>query len=143
MLLGRDQEPFAAIIPKALVGKEPVFQSKLAASSVQDYEQNITRFIVVQKTPENYLPDVTLNKTSMFIEFREDRHSMLFELLREFHVFGINLCRLESRPLKNTPWRYRFFIDLINNHRVASCLEELQKQDIGYKIFGSFNSITG
>ncbi len=142
LFLEREQEPVAAIIPKALATRESTFEKKLIAKNVQDYQQNITRFVVIQKTPENYCPDYTRNKTSLFIEFREDRHSLLFELLREFHVFGINLCRLESRPMKNMPWRYRFFIDLINNHRVATCLDELQKQDIGYKVFGSYDRIT-
>jgi len=142
LFLEREGEPVAAIIPKALVAREKAFQEKLVAGNVQDYEQNITRFVVIRKTPPHYKPDFTHYKTSLFIEFKEDRHSLLFELLREFHVFGINLCRLESRPLKNTPWRYRFFIDLINNHRVGTCMEELKKQDIGYKIFGSYDSIT-
>lgn len=142
LFLEREDEPVAAIIPKVLASRNAAFSNKLLASNVQDYEQNITRFVVIRKTPVDYQPDYTRKKTSLFIEFKEDRHSLLFELLREFHVFGINLCRLESRPLKNTPWRYRFFIDLINNHRVASCMEELQKQDIGYKVFGSYDSIT-
>lgn len=142
LFMEREQEPVAAIIPKALTEKNDTFRKKVISNHVEDYKQNITRFVVIRKTPADYKPDFTRNKTSLFIEFKEDRHSLLFELLREFHVFGINLCRLESRPLKNTPWRYRFFIDLINNHRVATCLEELQKQDIGYKVFGSFDSIT-
>ncbi|MBU2645707.1 hypothetical protein KKI24_13445 [bacterium] len=142
LFLERDQEPVAAIIPKALVSSERVFESKLIASGVQDYEQNITRFVVIKKKPENFQPDFSRYKTSLFIEFKEDRHSLLFELLREFHVFGINLCRLESRPLKNTPWRYRFFIDLINNHRVKTCLKELQKLDIGHRVFGSYDRIS-
>lgn len=141
LFLEREREPVAAIIPKALVARDDAFRAKLIADNVQDYAQNITRFVVIRKTPENYEPDFSRNKTSLFIEFREDRHSLLFELLREFHVFGINLCRLESRPLKDSPWRYRFFIDLINNHRVSTCLEELQKLDIGYKVFGSFDRI--
>jgi prephenate dehydratase len=141
LFLEREQEPVAAVIPKALVARENAFEEKLVATNVQDCKQNITRFVVIRKTPVDYKPDFSKNKTSLFIEFKEDRHSLLFELLREFHVFGINLCRLESRPLKNAPWYYRFFIDLINNHRVASCLEELQKQDISYKVFGSFDRI--
>ncbi|MBT3225899.1 MAG: hypothetical protein HN580_13445 [Deltaproteobacteria bacterium] len=142
LFLERDQEPVAAIIPKALVAKESVFKQKLVANDVQDYAQNITRFVVVQKTPKNYEPDFARYKTSLVLEFKEDRHSLLFELLREFHVFGVNLCRLESRPMKNNPWSYRFFIDLINNHRVKTCLQELQNQDIGFQIFGSFDRIS-
>ena len=142
LFLERDQEHVAAIIPKALVATKNAFKEKLIASDVQDWLQNITRFVVIRKTPENYEPDFSKYKTSLLLEFKEDRHSLLFELLREFHVFGINLCRLESRPMKDNPWSYRFFIDLINNHRVKTCLQELQNLDIGFQIFGSFDRIS-
>ncbi len=141
LFLERPDEPVAAIIPKVLAENDPVFKAKEAASNIQDYAQNMTRFVVIIKKPDDFTPDFTKNKTSLRIEFKEDRHSLLFELLREFHVFGINLCRLESRPLKETPWRYSFFIDLINNHRVETCLQELGKQDIGFKLFGSYDSL--
>lgn len=142
LLLERPSEPVAAIIPKPIASENERFQEKLVAENIQDYEQNITRFVVIQKKPDDYQPDFSKRKTSLVIEFKEDRHSLLFELLREFHVFGINLCRLESRPIKNTPWRYMFFIDLYNNHRVVTCMDELKKQDIGFKIFGSYNRIS-
>jgi len=141
MFLDRPNEPVAAIIPKPLADKKEIFTQKTIATNVQDYQQNVTRFVVIQKKPDDYQPDFTKNKTSMCIELKEDKHSLLFELLREFHVFNINLCRLESRPIKNALWRYRFFIDLINNHRVETCLQQLKKQDIEFKIFGSYSPI--
>lgn len=141
LFLERPDEPVSAIIPKVLAKNDPRFANKIEAQDIQDYEQNMTRFVVIIKKPKDYQPDFTHKKTSLCIEFKEDRHSLLFELLREFHVFGINLCRLESRPIKNTPWNYRFFIDMFNNHRVATCMEELRNQNIGFKIFGSFNPI--
>jgi len=141
LFLQRPGEPVAAIIPRQLSETRPEFKAKRMADDVQDYRQNITRFVVIRKKPVAYQPDFSRYKTSLLIEFREDRHSLLFELLREFHVFGINLCRLESRPVKDTPWRYRFFIDLINNHRVETCMAELLKQDIGFKIFGSYDRL--
>jgi chorismate mutase / prephenate dehydratase len=139
--LERPTEPVAAIIPKPLAQRYSELRRYVVAEDVQDYRQNITRFVVLRRKPVDYRPDFSRQKTSLLIEFREDRHSLLFELLREFHVFGINLCRLESRPIKNTPWRYRFFIDLINNHRVDACMAELEKQDIGFKIFGSYDRL--
>ncbi len=141
LFLERPGEPVAAIIPKVLAENDARFRDKLAAENIQDYQQNMTRFVVIMKKPDNYKPDFTKKKTSLCIEFKEDRHSLLFELLREFHVFGINLCRLESRPIKNTPWNYRFFIDMFNNHRVETCMQELTNQNIGFKLFGSFDPI--
>lgn len=141
IFLDRPDEPVAAIIPKPIADKKEIFKQKTIASGVQDYQQNVTRFVVIQKRPDDYQPDFIKNKTSMCIELKEDKHSLLFELLREFHVFNINLCRLESRPIKNALWRYRFFIDLINNHRVETCLRQLKSQDIEFKIFGSYSPI--
>jgi len=141
LFLERQNEPVAAIIPKPLADKEAPFNQIVAADNIQDYENNLTRFVVIDKKPENYDPDFSKQKTSLCIELKEDRHSLLFELLREFHVYEINLCRLESRPAKDTPWRYMFFIDLINNHRVEKCMEELRRQNIGVKIFGSYDAI--
>ena len=141
LFLERPGEPVSAIIPKVLAENDERFKDKLAAENIQDYQQNQTRFVVILKKPDDYKPDFTKKKTSLCIEFKEDRHSLLFELLREFHVFGINLCRLESRPIKNTPWNYRFFIDMFNNHRMEACMEELRNQNIGFKLFGSFDPI--
>lgn len=141
LFLERPGEPVGAIVPKVLAEKDERFKNRIVGDNIQDYQKNMTRFVVIQKRPEDYKPDFTKKKMSLCIEFREDRHSLLFELLREFHVFGINLCRLESRPIKNTPWNYRFFIDLFNNHRVDACMEELRNQNIGFKLFGSFDPI--
>ncbi|MBU3917277.1 prephenate dehydratase [bacterium] len=142
LFLSRLSEPVAAIIPKVVAEQKSEFRDKIAAENIQDYEHNMTRFVVIRKRPVNFKPDFTKYKTSICIEFKEDKHSLLFELLREFHVFGINLCRLESRPMKNNPWTYKFYIDLINNHRVEACFQELKNLDIGFKIFGSYDQLS-
>lgn len=134
-------QPVAAIIPLEPAKKRDDFKPYLVAEDVQDYKQNITRFFVVQNKPEGYQPDFTKQKTSIFISFDEDRHSLLFELLREFHVFGVNLCRLESRPSKDNLWAYSFFIDFHNNHRVEACLATFKDLNINYKVFGSYNTL--
>lgn len=134
-------KPVAAIIPLEPAKKRDDFKPYVVAEDVQDYKQNITRFFVVQNKPEGYQPDFTKRKSSIFISFDEDRHSLLFELLREFHVFGVNLCRLESRPSKDNPWTYSFFIDFYNNHRVEACLSTFKSLDISYKLFGSYDTL--
>ena len=135
----RSHEPVAAIIPLPAAHSDAYLKEKIVSNDTQDYKQNMTRFLVLEKKPKGYQPDFTKKKTAMYVLFDEDRHSLLFELLREFHVFSINLCRLESRPQKNKPWHYCFFIDFFNNHRVATCLEALDELNIHYKIFGSYD----
>lgn len=139
--LDNPDKPVAAIIPLEPAKQRDDFKSYVVAEDIQDYQQNITRFFVIQNKPEDYRPDFTKRKSSIFISFDEDRHSLLFELLREFHVFGINLCRLESRPSKDNPWTYSFFMDFYNNHRVKACLATLENLEINYKLFGSYDTL--
>ncbi len=142
MFLDRPTEPVAAIVPYPVARTNPLYRKKIVADDTQDYRENLTRFIVLQKKPADYSPDFTRKKTALYVAFTEDRHSLLFELLCEFHVYKINLCRLESRPHKEIAWSYSFFIDFHNNHRVGTCLSALQKLNIEYKLFGSYDIIS-
>ncbi|MCP4294645.1 MAG: hypothetical protein GY786_03470 [Proteobacteria bacterium] len=142
ILIERSEHPVAAIIPKPAARNNERYHGKIIIDDIQDYDPNITRFVIVQKKPENHFHDFTKEKTSVFVEAHEDRHSILFEILREFHVYGINICRLESRPSKNTPWSYGFFIDFYNNHRSATCLTDIQNLGISCEILGVYNFIS-
>ncbi|MDT8446272.1 MAG: prephenate dehydratase domain-containing protein [bacterium] len=132
----------AAVIPKVVANQDERFEGLILAEQIEDYQNNSTRFAVVKRIPVPYQPDFKRKKTSLVVETHEDRHSLLFELLREFHVFSINLCRLESRPSKAHAWQYRFFIDFYNNHRTAACLEALSGAGIHYKLLGTYSSLT-
>jgi len=138
---GQD-EKVAAVMPLVVAQKDEILQGEIVAEGIEDYQNNCTRFLVVRKPEEGYQPDFGRQKTSLVIESHEDRHSLLFEILREFHVFGLNLCRLESRPSKVHRWQYRFFIDFINNHRTEPCLAALAELGISYKVLGSYDSLT-
>ena len=122
--------------------QDPALSSKILEEKIEDYLNNSTRFAVIKVQEPTDQPDFTKHKTSLLIESHEDRHGLLFEILREFHVFGLNLCRLESRPSKIHPWQYRFFIDFYNNHRSATCLEALKSQKIDFKVLGTYSSLT-
>jgi len=132
----------AAIVPRIRAQQDPALSSKILEEKIEDYLNNSTRFAVIKVQEPTDQPDFTKHKTSLLIESHEDRHGLLFEILREFHVFGLNLCRLESRPSKIHPWQYRFFIDFYNNHRSATCLEALKSQKIDFKVLGTYSSLT-
>lgn len=132
----------AAVVPKVVANQDERFEGLIQAENIEDYANNSTRFVVVKKRPLDYSPDFKRKKTSIVVELHEDRHSLLFELLREFHVYSINLCRLESRPSKVHAWQYRFFIDFYNTHRTDACLEALRSQGIAFKLLGAYSSLT-
>ena len=54
---------------------------------------------------------------------------------------GINLLKIESRPVHGSPWQYRFYLDLQaarGNKDVEAALEELEKQVVDLRILGSY-----
>ncbi len=141
LFLSEKHTPVAGIVPLQRAQADPQLAPLIQAKNVQDVPHNQTRFLVIRKKPAVYTPDFSKEKTSIYIELHEDRHSLLFDLLGEFHVFSINLCRLESRPSKIKSWQYGFFIDFYNNNRTGACLESLRKLKIDFQILGSFNPL--
>jgi prephenate dehydratase len=96
----------AAAIASARAGE--VFGLVSLAASVQDFDDNITRFLVVGRTP---IGSVVPDKTSIVFSLPNEPGS-LFKALSVFALRGIDLTKLESRPIPGRPWEYLFYVDL-------------------------------
>src|SRR3954470_6796338 len=96
----------AGAIASARAGE--VFGLTSLAASVQDFDDNITRFLVIGRTP---LQDVVADKTSIVFSLPNEAGS-LFKALSVFALRGIDLTKLESRPIPGRPWEYLFYVDL-------------------------------
>ena len=109
----------------------------IIASHVQDSSQNRTRFLVVG----NQDPKPSGKDKTSLVFYVSNQSGALLEALSAFRDFDINLTMIESRPTKETPWEYVFFIDLQghtsenNVQKALMCLEEHSK---GVKILGSY-----
>ena len=77
-------------------------------SSVQDMDNNFTRFICISKTLEIY-PGA--DRTSLMAVLPHEPGS-LYKLLSRFYALGLNLNKLESRPLPNRNFEFMFYFDL-------------------------------
>ena len=133
-----DKKALAAIVPASFADSYPEWK---VASGIQDYHNNTTRFLVVRPRRENEQHDFSRKKTSLFVEFQEDRSGLLYELLSVFNLFQINLCRLESRPAKDTPWAYVFYVDFYNTEHTKACLDAMQVTKFNYKVIGSYDLV--
>ena len=107
--------------------------------NIQTHRRNITRFLVFarrDRVPEG----LKMRKTSLAFSTGH-RPGALLSCLRRFADHGINLTRLESRPIPENPFEYVFYVDLLGglkDPRVARALRELEKDAHHVKIIGSY-----
>lgn len=99
------------------------------AHSIEDNPGAVTRFIVVARPGE--LPERTgADKTTLMVYMHQDHPGALLEILQQFAVRGVNLCRIESRPTKTLLGSYCFAIDAeghLADRRLAEALGGLHR----------------
>jgi arogenate/prephenate dehydratase len=96
----------AGAIASARAGE--VFGLASLASSVQDFDDNITRFLVIGRRP---LRNAVADKTTIVFTVPNEPGA-LFKALSVFALRGVDLTKLESRPIPGRPWEYLFYADL-------------------------------
>jgi arogenate/prephenate dehydratase len=109
----------AAAIASARAGE--VFGLVSLAASIQDFDDNVTRFIVIGRRPiRNEVADKT---TIVFTVPNEP--AALFKALSVFALRGIDLTKLESRPIPGRPWEYLFYADVAAARDSLTCARAL------------------
>ncbi len=106
---------------------------------VADQAVNLTRFLLVATRPEP-IGDAAGAKTSLVMVVRHQAGA-LFECLRLFNDAGLSLTKLESRPLPEKPWAYRFFVDVLGHaaaEPLAGVLAALPRYTNHLKVLGSY-----
>lgn len=108
--------------------------------SVSNAESNFTRFICIAK-------DLTLydgaNKISLMLR-APHRPGSLYRLLSQISVMGVNLTKLESRPMPGRDFEFRFFFDLeasIAQEDVRALICELERLSEQFTFLGNYEEM--
>ena len=127
--------PDSAAIASARAAE--IYGMKVIAQEIEDNPNNFTRFFILSKEDS---PPTGNDKTSIVFSTK-DRPGALYESLRELMARNINLTKLESRPTRQRPWEYNFYLDF-EGHRedkvAREALESLEKTSIFMKVLGSY-----
>lgn len=81
---------------------------EIVARSIQNHSTNLTRFFAVSAQPES---ESGATKCSLMVTLQHEPAS-LYKLLGEFATAGVNVTKIESRPIPGRPFEYSFHIDL-------------------------------
>ena len=112
----------------------------ILGEGVQDQRGNYTRFICIAREPEIY-PGA--DKTS-FMAVTPHKPGSLYKLLSRFFSLGINLTKLESRPLPEREFKFMFYFDLekpIRAPQMIGLLGELEELCERFEYLGSYSEI--
>ncbi len=127
----------SAAIASAAAGKR--YGLKVLAEGIQDDASNQTRFVLVDHGPIER-PSGNVPRKASLAFIGAHRPGSLVAALKCFSERGINLTRLDSRPVPNRPWQYRFYVDFeIGDAEAANAaLDALQKEANEVKLFGTY-----
>lgn len=111
-------------------------------TGIEDRKNNYTRFLVLspRRKAESIRRAARRYKTSMIFSVRHVPGA-LFGIVGEFAIRKINLTKIESRPTKETPWEYNFYVDFEGHAKdsvVKQALSAIKSKTLYLKILGSY-----
>ncbi len=127
---------FCAIASKEAAG---IFNVSVLKEDIANQQGNFTRFLICSKNPIKVDERIPA-KTSLVLATAHQAGSLV-QALSVFKEFGINMTKLESRPIIGNPWEEMFYLDFqgnIQEQKVKYLLDEVGKYTRYLKILGCY-----
>ncbi len=136
MLMESDSINSAAIASNSAA---KLYGGKILKGNIEDYKENFTRFLILSTNKVKSIGKP--NKTSIVFSLKNES-GILFKALSGFALRGIDLTKIESRPIRERPFEYYFYLDFIgsiNEINVKNAIKQLKELTDYIKILGSYS----
>ncbi len=133
--VAKDQDASQAAIASAFAGE--VFGLEVLKKNISTSAGNSTRFIIVSN---QRIFQKDANKISICFE-TPHRSGALYNILSHFIYNNLNMSKIESRPIPERNWEYRFFVDVegnLNDSAVKNALRGITEEAANVKILGNY-----
>lgn len=114
-----------------------IYNVPIIREGIEDNSNNYTRFLVLANREQE---STSKDKTSIIFSIKHVPGA-LYEILEKFNTNKINLTKIESRPTKNTPWEYNFYVDFEGHQsdkNIQNTLDKIKNNTIFLKVLGSY-----
>lgn len=133
--VAKDKDQTQAAIASEYAGQ--TYGLEILEKGINDSDSNSTRFIIVTNQK---IFRKNANKISLCLEIPHESGS-LYHILSHFIYNNLNMTKIESRPIPERNWEYRFFIDFEGNladSAVKNALRGLREEARSMKILGNY-----
>src|SRR4051794_14321193 len=137
-MVSESARPWAALGARAAA---ELYGCELLQEGVEDQDDNVTRFVWIAPAGSEPVGSGPWKTSLVFSEVGADHPGALVECLSDFSGRGINLTRIESRPLRQGLGQYMFFCDLEGRETdspVAEAIAALRTKAASVRIIGSY-----
>ena len=114
-----------------------IYKVPIIKEGIEDNPNNYTRFLIFANNKKEI---TSKDKTSIIFAIKHIPGA-LYNILEKFNANKINLTKIESRPTKNTPWEYNFYVDFEghqNDKSIQDTIEKIRPNTTFLKILGSY-----
>ena len=117
-----------------------IYGGKILREHIEDHAENYTRFVLLSPAANE---SERGSKISLIVRLKH-QPGALHNALRPFVRRGIDLVKIESRPIKGAPWQFNFYFDLktpSSESELRGALEEIRQQAEEVRYLGRYSTI--